>query len=143
MMRAHSDVLLLVHVVWSTIDRRPILSASDDAWLAGGVRSACARLIADCIAVGNADDHVHVVVSMHPSTSIADLAQRLKGTTSHAWNRRGGAPELHWQAGYWARNVDPSHLAPLVDYVREQRSRHRSHAARADWEQTPAVEESP
>src|SRR5688572_6898356 len=43
MLRAHSDVLLLVHVVFSTLERRPLLSPAMDAWLHAVLRNLSCR----------------------------------------------------------------------------------------------------
>ena len=135
MVISHSDVLLLVHLVWSTAGRVRVLRPADDAWLASSIRSSCIRRSCELLAIGNSDDHVHVLVSLHPATSVAEVAQQMKGFSSHAWNAGGDRVALRWQNGYWARTVDQDALAGMSNYVAAQRVRHASGNTRADWEQ--------
>ena len=47
MLGAHSDCLLLVHLVWSTSERRPVFVAADDSWLADFVMVKARALSCD------------------------------------------------------------------------------------------------
>ncbi|MGZ3418987.1 MAG: hypothetical protein ACXVEE_14035, partial [Polyangiales bacterium] len=58
-LRAHSDVLVLVHVVFATRNRLRLIPQAVDGWLHDELRSLASRKQADLLAVGNADDHVH------------------------------------------------------------------------------------
>ena len=134
MLGAHGDCLLLVHLVWSTSERRPVFVAADDSWLADFVMVKARALSCDLLAVGNWSDHVHAIVRLSPSLALSVLAQHLKGATSHAWNLRGQGPTLRWQTGYFARSVDQSSLAHRVGYVLEQRARHEQQRLDQDAE---------
>jgi REP element-mobilizing transposase RayT len=84
------------------------------------VRAGC-----DVFLVGAALDHVHVLLRLTPSTTLASTVQRLKGGAAHEINLRGLlAQHLEWQAGYWAESVSPSDAGPLGQYIRAQRMRH-------------------
>jgi REP element-mobilizing transposase RayT len=138
----HSDALLLVHVVWSTHARRSDLHSTHDGWLHDVITTATAAVDARVIAVGNADDHVHVIACHPAARAVAELVHRIKGVSSHAWNQRSPDRRLRWQRGYWARSVDRASLVALVPYVVHQRQHHRSMHTRADWEQNaPTVAE--
>src|SRR5579859_3021661 len=134
---AHSDVVLLVHVIWATRWRRRLLTVNDDDWIAAAVSAACARSSSELVAVGNADDHVHVIVWLHPTICVATLVKRMKGGSSHAWNARGDRATLEWQSGYWARTLDREALASLIPYVKNQRIHHANSSTSRNWEQNP------
>jgi putative transposase len=140
MLGAHSDTLLLAHVVWATSNRTASLGEDFDAWHAGFAAHACARVGCDLLAVGNASDHVHVVVRVSAAVALAELVRRLKGASSHAWNVAHRGRPLRWQEGYWARSIDQQALEPLTVYVRDQRSRHAAATALAAWEQNEATQ---
>jgi putative transposase len=137
------DVLLLVHVVFSTADRRWVLD--DDATLGQIMRSVTHRHGGELLGCGNADDHVHLVVRVDPSVPLAQLVQRVKGASSYLWNRRM-IRRVHWQAGYWAQSIDHRSLPEILRYVADQRGRHARGEVDASREQsapTLAIEEKP
>lgn len=141
-MPRRSPALLLVHVVWATHRRRPVLPPSFDstlfAILGEKAKAAGARLLAGGCSV----DHVHTLVRLSSSGRLADVVQRLKGAAAHDVNDHAQLPErLHWQDGYWAETLGPADFQPLTAYLLAQRTRHDpSHPAERwqfdtpDWE---------
>jgi REP element-mobilizing transposase RayT len=93
------------------------------------------------MAIGNDDDHMHAVVAVHASTSLSDLVQRMKGSSSYEWNARADRTRLRWQEGYWARSIDQTALPNILSYVRNHRTHHAHADLRSDWEQNPAAAE--
>jgi len=127
----HSATRVVVHMVWATLGRVPWLDETVDARLAGLVTDKCRELGCRAIAVGNAGDHVHSVVVLAPTTSVAPLAHCLKGATSRVLGMQLPEP-FAWQAGYFAESV--ADVAAIVRYVREQRAHHREDATPEGWE---------
>jgi putative transposase len=123
-MLTKSDVLLVVHVDWSTLGREVVFGATDDAWLSEFLTRAAADLGCEALAVGNAGDHVHLLVCLAPVLALCELVRKVKGGSAHAWNLRFPERRLRWQGGYWARSVHPHDLDELRSYVLEQRRRH-------------------
>jgi len=107
--------------------------------LAEGIDVTLARLVADkcleigcrAVAVGNAADHVHALVVLAPTMSVASLAHRVKGATSRILGQRLSEP-FAWQAGYFAESVGD--IAGVASYVRAQRERHRASGSPEGWE---------
>jgi putative transposase len=132
---------VLVHLVWATRWRRPLLPATFDATLGAILGEKSRDLGCILLAAGCASDHSHVVVRVAPGVALANLVQRLKGACAHDVNQRALLPHaLHWQAGYWAESLGPADFDSLARYVRAQRDSHDdSHPAerwqeRAEWE---------
>ena len=74
---------------------------------------------------GIASDHVHVVVKIASTITIATLMQHLKGASAHQVNTGDGlSSRLRWQNGYWAESLAPVDADPLLDYWRRQREHH-------------------
>ncbi|HEY1955556.1 MAG TPA: transposase [Polyangiaceae bacterium] len=122
-----SVIDVVVHVVWSTRFRRPTIAVARDAQLARSVAEAGRSVGCEVLAVGNASDHVHAVVQLGATIALATLAQRIKGTTSHAMH-------VAWQRHYWAESVSPIEVDPLLDYVRAQRARHDNSHPDERWQ---------
>ena len=97
MLGAHSDTLLLTHVIWATAGRTPTLTLEVDDWLGDFLAHGCRAIGCDLMAAGNSSDHVHVVLRQPPSIARAEAVGRLKGGSSHAWNVRSPNRRLRWQ----------------------------------------------
>src|SRR5512138_2820966 len=112
-MPRRSPALVLVHAVWATCHRRPVLPPTFDDTLAGilGAKArdlGCALLVAGC-----ADDHVHTVLRLAAAVRLADLMQHIKGGSAYDANRHPLLSQrLVWQAGYWAESLSPERTAP-------------------------------
>src|SRR6266480_8083681 len=78
----HSFTSCLVHCVWSTKNREPLLSSDlrDRLWPYLGGIARENRIKA--LAIGGAADHVHMLVSLPATLSLAKAIQLLKGNSS-------------------------------------------------------------
>jgi REP element-mobilizing transposase RayT len=119
-------VSTLMHCVFSTKDRRKLLSASVRerlfAYLGGLAREAGMK----APAVGGVEDHVHILLSIPAVLPVAKAVQHLKGASSK-WIARA-FPHMHgfaWQAGYGAFSVGVSQTADTVRYINRQEEHHR------------------
>lgn len=134
-MPQRSPALLLIHVVWATLGRRPILPAAFDNGLAAILGCKAQEASSMLLAAGCAADHVHLLLQLAPSVALAVVVQRLKGATAHDVNHRGLLPQrLVWQAGYWAESFGPADRPPLEAYVRIQRVRHDDSHPAEQWQ---------
>ena len=128
-------VRMLVHVVWATWDRAPLL----DRDLIGPIHAAIAeqarKLGCDPVHVGGVSDHVHVLVGLPPTLAVADLVRRLKGASSHLVNH-GLAPGIgfRWQGAYSAFSVGRDGYERARDYVGRQPAHHARDQVDPDWE---------
>jgi REP element-mobilizing transposase RayT len=139
LIQRHSQNLLLVHIVWTTHRRDPLLAAAADGWLARLLDQKAGEIGSKLVASGNATDHVHVLVRYPSTLDVATIVQRLKGASSYTWNvERAQYGRLTWQSGSWAESVSPSQLAVVARYVARQREHHRDHPGPEDWESAPA-----
>jgi putative transposase len=67
-------------------------------------------------AIGACEDHIHLVISIPPSTPVSDVVKRLKGSCSHDF------PALLWQHGYGVVTVSEKLLPFAIQYVKNQSS---------------------
>ena len=142
----HSHTRVVVHFVWATARRAPLIAPESDGWLRAVLERKAGELGCRVLACGNASDHVHVVLPLPPTICIAEIARGLKGTSSHAWNaaRAADTRAFSWQAGYWAESVTPSAIESLLRYVTDQRAHHAHRSTPGPWEaDLPALDPSP
>ena len=131
----HSFNSCLVHCVWSTKNREPSLTSSlrDRLWpyLGGIARQNKMKAVAS----GGAADHVHILISLPSTMSVAKAVQLLKGNSSK-WLRET-FPKMHsfeWQEGYGAFSIGASGLEATVNYIRNQPEHHRKRSFREEFE---------
>jgi putative transposase len=78
------------------------------------------------LAIGGTSDHVHVLLSLPATLSVAKAMQLLKGNSSK-WLRET-FPRMHsfaWQEGYGAFSIAVSGVDATVAYIRNQAEHHR------------------
>jgi len=130
----HSFTSCLVHCVWSTKNREPYLTPDlrERLWpyLGGIARQNQMKTLA----IGGASDHVHVLLCLPATLSIAKAMQLLKGNSSK-WIRET-FPKMHffaWQEGYGAFSVGVSAMDAAVAYIRNQAEHHRTRPFREEF----------
>jgi|LNFM01.1.fsa_nt_gb putative transposase len=120
---SHSVRRILVHSNWTTFRRRPLLSAEIEPLICDAIGEQCARHAISLLAVGAADDHVHVLFVLPPERSLANVLRLIKGGSSRvAADALQAGPT--WQRGYFSLSVSASHEQAVAEYVRNQRARH-------------------
>ena len=116
---------LFYHVVWSTEDRQPWIDPAWEVDLHGYIRGKATALECPLQAIGGMLDHIHVVISIPPSQSIATIVGQLKGASSHYANEHFVPDkDFSWQSEYGLLSVSESMLSKVVAYVLNQKKHH-------------------
>ena len=124
----HSLTDLVVHVIFSTKERRPFLDdglrprLSVFAYIKAIVQEHGARLHN----INGSKDHLHLLLPLSTTVTLADLMRNVKGSSSH-WihqefpDRRTFA----WQDGFAAFSVSHLRLKQVYDYIARQPEHHK------------------
>jgi putative transposase len=117
---------LNVHCVFSTKNREPLLAGEikDRVWAFMGGIAKQNKIKPLCI--GGVADHVHLLVSLPTTLSVAKAVQIIKGGSS-TWMHGAFSPLRHfaWQSGYGAFTVSASHIGETIRYIKNQEDHHR------------------
>jgi REP-associated tyrosine transposase len=115
-----------LHLIFSTKNRVPFLRdrqlrLDTHAYLAG----ACENLGSPALLIGGMEDHVHILCLMSRTITIAELLRDLKRESSK-WLKARDADlaEFHWQDGYGAFSISPSHVDSVRTYIARQEEHH-------------------
>jgi putative transposase len=131
-MRA-THLSLHIHIVFSTKDRCPFIA---DGWknrlheyLGGLVRAA------DGIpeAVGGTADHVHLLVGLRATHSLATFVQDIKQTSSRWIHETVEVKQFAWQQGYGAFTVSVSNCQAVTEYIANQAEHHRTRTFQEEY----------
>ena len=122
----NSRLRIVLHTVFSTKFRHPTLTPTVEPALLEFMSETLVENGARVIEINGGLDHVHIVHTLPSTLALADLMQRVKGSSSH-WVSRA-FPETHskfrWQGGYACHSVNYREYRALRRYVREQKARH-------------------
>lgn len=124
------------HIIWATKERQslivPQLEKSVYQYMVG--KSDSMRCIVH--AIGGTENHIHLIVSIPPTLSIADFVQKIKGSSSHYINQELTPHQnFKWQRGYGIFSLGGKQLEKAVNYVLNQKQHH------SDGTILPALEE--
>lgn len=117
---------LIVHIVFSTKFRTPILHESIRGELYQYLAGALRNLKSNAIRIGGTADHVHVLCLLSKNLALAKLVEELK-TGSSKWLKTKGTEfhSFHWQNGYGGFSVSESALVAVRRYIERQEEHHR------------------
>jgi REP element-mobilizing transposase RayT len=118
---------IYLHIVFSTKDRYPWLKSRElrqdlHAYMAATLNNyEC-----PCLIVGGVEDHVHILCRLGRTVSIADLVRDIKKSSTRMLTDRSEVLRgFHWQKGYGAFSISPSHVEALKEYIGGQEEHHR------------------
>ena len=76
-------------------------------------------------AIGGMPDHVHLLVGLRATHSLATFVQDIKRTSSRWVHETIGIKNFSWQPGYGAFTVSVSNCAVVKEYICNQLEHHR------------------
>src|SRR5689334_1403724 len=88
------------HLVWSTRRREPVLTGEMARVAQASILSKAPETELRVYSIAIQPDHVHIAFSAPPKWSVAKLAQRIKGSSSHHLRKEFGEVWVGWQAEY-------------------------------------------
>jgi REP element-mobilizing transposase RayT len=116
---------LFYQLVWTTKNRIPVLEAEIETGIFLAIRKKASGLRLRIYALNGFRDHVHLVVSIPPRLSIANVVGEMKGYSSFHINHHGmGGGSFYWQEEYGAFSLDESSLSACIGYVENQKPHH-------------------
>jgi putative transposase len=128
----HTHIDNTVHFVFSTKDRRPLISNELQAVLWPYLGGIARQNRMKPIIIGGVENHVHMLLAMPTDISPAEAMRVIKGGSSK-WCREKHSKIFGWQQGFGAFSVSHSIVAKTVRYIREQRAHHRKIDFKAEY----------
>ena len=126
---------ILYHVVFATHERRPVLDAVNRARLFKYAQGVLEKKGCILYRMNGVENHVHILCSVHPSFSLADLVKDIKVSTTNFIKQEQLFPEFtHWQEGYGAFTCSYKDKDAIVRYIDHQEEHHRETTFREEFE---------
>jgi REP element-mobilizing transposase RayT len=117
---------LLYHIVFSTKDRRPLITPEYEVRLYDYVGGTLRGAGGISLELNGTEDHLHLLAKLRPDRALSDVLRDLKA------NATGGMhevfPELKdfsWQREYGAFTVSQSSVEEVRRYIAKQKEHHQ------------------
>ncbi|MCH8251663.1 MAG: IS200/IS605 family transposase [Planctomycetes bacterium] len=123
----HTFTKLVYHCIFSTKGRRAFINETIRERLYSYIRGILERSEAHPLAIGGVAGHVHLLIEIAPTVSVANM-MRLVKTNSSKWVHETFPMhrEFAWQSGYGAFSVSSSAVPDVIRYIDNQAEHHRS-----------------
>jgi putative transposase len=115
---------VLLHVVFSTKNRQPLISQTFEqglyAYISGIIdKQGCKLLLA-----GGTADHIHLLISLSKQIFISTLIGHIKRESSLWVKANRGPRDFYWQEGYGVFSIGQSQVASVMTYIATQKQHH-------------------
>ena len=117
---------ILVHLIFSTKNREPVLVPAIRDELHPYLAVVLSEDQCPSLQVGGVEDHVHLLFGLSRTRTVAQVVENVK-VSSSKWVKMKGPSfsEFHWQAGYGAFSVSQSNAGAVAQYIQNQAEHHR------------------
>ena len=119
----HSHANNLLHVVFSTHERKPTIPPTSFAELWAVMAGIGRNHRLTVIKIGGMAEHVHILFALPADLTLAHAVQALKANSSR-WMRQR-VPTFAWQQGYAAFSVSASIANRVRKYIENQAEHHK------------------
>lgn len=126
---------LFYHLVWTTKYRQPAITERNRMAIHACILAKAAEYDGVVHAINSVADHVHLLLTLPPTVSLAEFVGRAKGASAQLASRLASeATPFCWQGEYSVTTVCERHVEAVVRYVECQAQHHADHALLPDLE---------
>jgi len=125
---------LLYHIVFSTKDRRPLITLEHETQLYDYIGGIVRSVGGISLALNGIEDHVHLLAKLRPDRALSDVLRDLKANAT-GW-MHDVFPLLKnfsWQRGYGAFTVSQSNVEEVRNYIAQQKQHHQRTSFREEF----------
>ena len=117
---------IIYHIVFGTKKRKPVLVPDKREELFRYVWGILNNKSCHLYRIGGADDHIHILTSLHPTLALSDLVKDVKVSSSKWIHENDAFPGFtHWQDGYGGFTISIKERDALIDYIKGQPEHHK------------------
>ena len=116
---------IYLHIVFSTINRKPLISTLIEDQLYRYISKICLNQGSFVHQMGGTEDHLHILLELSRTLTPSVLIESIKSNSS--WWIKSHFPECNdfsWQKGYAVFSVDQSNYDRIKQYILNQKTHH-------------------
>ncbi len=117
---------ILLHLVFSTKNRKPLIYPDIEPELYAYIVSIHKTMQCPVLKIGGTSDHLHILCRLERIVTVSKLLEETKKSSSK-WlkNKDKRLATFAWQAGYGAFSIGMSNVPALVNYIQQQKQHHQ------------------
>ncbi len=119
------QVFLYVHIIWSTRNRESVLTRPVRIVLFSHIKKLAEEKGIHLLEVNGAEDHVHLLLQLHPAQNLSQVMRLLRSESSEWTNTtqliKAG---FDWSDEIIAYSVSPGSLAQVTSFIERQEEYH-------------------
>ena len=116
------------HIVFSTKERVRALTADSREKLFRYIWGILKNKNCHLYRINGVEDHLHILVGLHPTVCLAELVKDVKTGTSKWIKENDVFPAFTcWQDGYGAFTVAHGDKDAVIQYIKNQQEHHQQH----------------
>ncbi len=115
----------LIHLVFSTKHRRPIIATEVRERLFAYQAGIFQQWESPAIVIGGTEDHVHALFLLSKNHALKKIVEEVKKSSSKWMKHEAAIADFYWQNGYAAFSVSVSNGDQVEAYIRNQELHHQ------------------
>src|SRR4051794_27625134 len=120
-----NKLCVYVHFIWATWDRFPWITEEIERDVHRYISRVCEDEGCEVLAVGGMPDHVHLLIALPNTLTLAELMRHVKGSSSRFVSQKLKSGEtFQWQGSYGAFSVSPGDKEKVIRYITHQKQHH-------------------
>ena len=117
---------IYVQIIFAVQDRQTLISEKIREKLEKYICGIVSNKKSKPLAIYCNPDHTHILIGLHPSVSISDIARDIKSNSSKWINENKWIMgKFHWQEGFGAFTYSKSQIDAVVRYILNQPEHHK------------------
>ena len=123
----HTRTFLFIHVIWTTLNRAPILKKPVRMVLFSFLQKSSEEKGIRIISIQGVEDHLHVLLQLNPAQNLSQVVRSLKNDAA-VWLKDTNLldSELEWQPEFAAYTVSPSGVKQVMEFIANQEVYHKT-----------------
>ena len=125
----HAVYAIQSHIVFVTKYRHKCITQQMIVSIKSQIQETCKKWRSELLEFNGESDHVHLLISSHPTVALSDLVANLKTVTSRRLRkdyeqhlRQYYWKQVFWSSSYAVFSVGATNLETIIQYIRNQES---------------------
>ena len=129
-------VKIWIHFVWTTKKRQAFITKRIKTKLINHIKENAVKKEIFIDSIDGGKEHLHVLISLGAKQSVSEVAQLLKGESSHWVNEQKLIKgQFVWQDEYFAVSISESDKQKVRKYIRNQKEHHRTRTFSEEYDE--------
>ncbi|MGK9369406.1 IS200/IS605 family transposase [Melioribacter sp. Ez-97] len=131
---ANTYTQLYVHIIFAVKGRQNLISEKHREELEKYICGIITNKNSKPLAIYCNPDHTHILIGIHPSVSVSDIARDIKANSSKFINEKKWiAGKFNWQDGFGAFTYAKSQIDAVVKYILNQPVHHKKKTFKEEY----------